>query len=154
MPKLEPSTPGNTDDSLAGGYPITPDGRYFVVRGRLWRMSNPSLDQFERQTLVGDLMRARSAIRAANRAGDPDAVARARAAVDLAKRLLGERGPVWWTDGAPDFNRRMVRATPYAAWYDALPAGGLHAEQSPQIAGPVDKPVICSGNDQQGGTGA
>ena len=22
-------------------YPVTPDGRYFVVRGRLWRMTNP-----------------------------------------------------------------------------------------------------------------
>jgi hypothetical protein len=25
------------------GHPVTPDGRYFVVRGRLWPMSNPSL---------------------------------------------------------------------------------------------------------------
>lgn len=24
-------------------YPVTPDGRYFVVRGRLWRRSNPGL---------------------------------------------------------------------------------------------------------------
>jgi hypothetical protein len=33
---------------------------------------------------------------------------------------LGERGPVWWTDGAPDFNRRMARNTPYADWFAAL----------------------------------
>jgi hypothetical protein len=26
-------------------HPVTPDGRYFVVRGRLWRMTNPSLDE-------------------------------------------------------------------------------------------------------------
>ena len=25
-------------------YPVTPDGRYFMVRGRLWRMSDPALD--------------------------------------------------------------------------------------------------------------
>ena len=25
-------------------YPTTPDGRYFVVRGRLWRASNPALE--------------------------------------------------------------------------------------------------------------
>jgi hypothetical protein len=25
-------------------HPVTPDGRYFVVRGRLWRMANPGLD--------------------------------------------------------------------------------------------------------------
>ena len=27
---------------------MTPDGRYFVVRGRLWRMANPQLDEAER----------------------------------------------------------------------------------------------------------
>jgi hypothetical protein len=25
-------------------HPVTPDGRYFVVAGRLWRMSDPTLD--------------------------------------------------------------------------------------------------------------
>ncbi len=30
---------------------------------------------------------------------------------------LGERGPVWWDDGAPDLNRRKVEHTPYAAWW-------------------------------------
>ena len=30
--------------------------------------------------------------------------------------VLGERGPVWWTDGAPDFNRKLARNTPYARW--------------------------------------
>src|SRR6185437_6137978 len=24
-------------------HPVTPDGRYFVVRGRLWRLANPDL---------------------------------------------------------------------------------------------------------------
>ena len=24
-------------------HPVTPDGRYFVVRGKLWRMANPNL---------------------------------------------------------------------------------------------------------------
>lgn len=33
-------------------YPTTPDGRYFVVKGRLWRCSNPSLDEDVRQRLV------------------------------------------------------------------------------------------------------
>jgi hypothetical protein len=41
--------------------------------------------------------------------------------VDAAKTALGERGPVWWSDGAPDQNRRMARNTPYADWYAALP---------------------------------
>jgi hypothetical protein len=43
-------------------------------------------------------------------------MAAARAAVDAAKIALGERGPAWWTDGAPDFNRKMARNTPYAGW--------------------------------------
>ncbi len=48
--------------------------------------------------------------------------AAARAAVDAAKVGLGERGPVWWDDGEPDYNRRLVRNTPYATWYAVLRA--------------------------------
>ena len=44
--------------------------------------------------------------------------------MDAAKRGLGERGPVWWTDGAPDYNRRLARNTPYAAWYAAEGGSG------------------------------
>ena len=49
-----------------------------------------------------------------------DALAEARAEVDAAKRALGERGPVWWTDGAPDYGRHLARNTPYAEWFDSL----------------------------------
>jgi hypothetical protein len=101
-------------------YPGTPDGRYFVVKGRLWRTSNPALPPDERQRLVDRLMDARRRVGAAKKAGDADAERAARALVDEAKRALGERGPVWWTDGAPDYNRRMVKNTPYAGWYAAL----------------------------------
>ena len=101
-------------------YPSTPDGRYFVVRGRLWRSSNPALAPQRRQELVDALMQARRQVGVARRAGDLEAERRARAAVDAAKRALGERGPVWWRDGAPDYNRRMVANTPYAQWYAAL----------------------------------
>ena len=102
-------------------YPSTPDGRYFVVKGRLWRASNPNLPSDARQQLVDQLMAARRQVGAALQAGDLEAERSARGAVDAAKRALGERGPVWWTDGAPDFNRRMVRNTPYADWHAALP---------------------------------
>ena len=34
---------------------VTPDGRYFVVRGRLWRRANPSLPTERRETLVHEL---------------------------------------------------------------------------------------------------
>ena len=39
-------------------HPITPDRRYFVVRGRLWRMANPELLEDDRAVLVADLMLA------------------------------------------------------------------------------------------------
>ena len=103
-------------------YPVTPDGRYFVVRGRLWRTSNPALAPELRQEWVDRLMQARRQVGVAKKASDKDAERNARAAVDEAKRALGERGPVWWTDGAPDFNRRMAANTPYADWFAALPA--------------------------------
>ncbi|AWB23843.1 hypothetical protein DA075_25560 [Methylobacterium currus] len=99
--------------------PTTPDGRYIVVRGRLWRCSDPSLPAARREALVQDLMRARRAVRDAKAEGGA-ALAEARAAVDAAKHGLGERGPPWWTDGAPDYNRHLARNTPYAAWFAGL----------------------------------
>lgn len=106
-------------------YPGTPDGRYFVVRGRLWRCSNPGLSPEHRQALVKDLMTARRAVRDAK--GDAAAVSVARQHVDEAKRALGERGPVWWADGAPDYNRHMVKNTPYADWFAALTPSAIAA---------------------------
>lgn len=98
-------------------HPVTPDGRYFVVRGRLWRMANPALDKEERTALVGRLMRARRAVRDAKRSADLEAEAAAHKTVDQVKHALGERGPVWWDDGSPDLNRHMAKNTPYADWY-------------------------------------
>ena len=83
--------------ALAGttsSYRRIPDGHYFVVSGRLWRLSEPALD--------------------------PDRRNRDRSRVDAAKSALGERGPVWWTDGAPDWNRHLAKDTPYASWWASL----------------------------------
>lgn len=99
-------------------YPDTPDGRYFVVRGRLWRKSNPALADDDRQRLVNDLMSARRAVRDAK--GNWDETVKARRRVDDAKVALGERGPVWWDDGSPDLSRHMAKNTPYADWYSRL----------------------------------
>lgn len=100
--------------------PVTPDGRYIVVRGRLWRAANPALAPNQRAALVATLMAARRAVATARRAGDEKAENQAHAAVQTAKVGLGERGPVWWDDGAPDLNRHMARTTVYAAWYAGL----------------------------------
>lgn len=96
---------------------ITPDGRYLIVRGRLWRTTNPGLSEPERARLVHELMDARRAVKSAKANGNEEALAAARHAVDSAKRGLGERGPVWWTDGTPDWNRHLMKDSPYAGWF-------------------------------------
>lgn len=96
----------------------TPDQRYIIVDGYLWRAANPHLDEDARRALVADLMAARRAVYAAVKAAHVGAEKVARARVHKAKVALGERGPPWWSDGAPDYTRRKVENSPYAAWYD------------------------------------
>ena len=96
---------------------VTPDGRYFVVRGRLWRRANPNVPAEKRDEMVRELMAAQRAVKAALASGNPGELALARKAVDVAKIALGERGPVWWTDGAPDLNRQKVSGSVYAEWW-------------------------------------
>ncbi|AXC10761.1 hypothetical protein ACPOL_1413 [Acidisarcina polymorpha] len=98
-------------------YPVTPDGRYFVVGRRLWRCSNPNLTAERRAQLTRELMDARRDKRRAMRDGDTEGRELARQRIDQAKQALGERGAVWWTDGAQDWNRHMARNTPYAKWF-------------------------------------
>lgn len=116
------NAPDRADEGAAGdpkGAPVTPDGRYLVVRGRLWRRSNPHLPEATRKVLVAELMDARRAVKAAL-AGSPEDLRMARSRVDAAKIALDERGPVWWDDGTPDYNRHLARNTPYAGWFAGL----------------------------------
>ncbi|MCF4998604.1 hypothetical protein GIW70_03125 [Pseudomonas syringae] len=101
-------------------HPTTPDGRYFVVKEQLWRCTNPRLDECLRQGLVDELMAARREVKTAKATGNSAGLILARTRVNAAKVKLGERGPVWWDDGSPDFNRYRVGNTPYSQWYDAL----------------------------------
>jgi len=89
-----------------------------VVRSRLWRVSNPHLADSERQALVSELMAARRAVKDAK--GDVEKAKIARQRVEAAKICLGERGPVWWSDGEPDYNRKFARNTPYRDWFESL----------------------------------
>jgi hypothetical protein len=109
-------------------HPVTPDGRYFVVRGKLWRMPNPNLSPAKKSVLVSELMKARGAVRSAKLAGNQLEEAAAYRAVDVFKRELSERGPVWWSDGTPDLNRQPVKNTPYARWYSGLRASRRRGE--------------------------
>ncbi len=70
--------------------------------------------------LVAELMAARRAKQTAIRANDGIAREAARSRVDAAKVASGERGPVWWDDGAADFTRCLARTTPYADWFAIL----------------------------------
>lgn len=101
-------------------HPITPDGRYFIVHGRLWRMSDPALAEHLRVEFVSALMVARRAVRSARETSEHAPERKARQDVKAAKHSLGERGPVWWNDGSPDYNRHMARNTPYAEWFAGL----------------------------------
>ncbi|POG10555.1 hypothetical protein BGP84_12795 [Pseudomonas putida] len=70
--------------------------------------------------LVHDLIEARRAVKEAKAVDDAQQLRIARAKVDAAKVALGERGPVWWNDGTPDYNRQRVITTSYADWYASL----------------------------------
>jgi hypothetical protein len=107
---------GQLTRNTANAAYATPDGRYLIVRGRRWRRSNPALDEGVRAALVSELMSARRAIGLAQRMADKAALAEAGARVETAKVELGERGPVWWSDGAPDPNRRLAHNTEYSEW--------------------------------------
>ncbi|WP_028958026.1 hypothetical protein [Sulfitobacter sp. 20_GPM-1509m] len=100
-------------------HPQTPDGRYFVSKGKLWRMTDPTLPDDQRRAAIKRMMRARMAERSAV---DDAAVQQARADIDAAKVTLGERGPVWWDDGAPDEGGVAPQASSYAAWWADLDA--------------------------------
>ena len=110
--------------SVGRQYSVTPDGRYFVVRGRLWRCTNPAVPDDERKRLTSILMAARREVGKTRRLGDTASLVAAHEAVDAAKTALGERGPVWWDDGASDCNRKMAFNSIYAAWYAALETRG------------------------------
>jgi len=109
--------------------PITPDGRYIVVRGRLWRRANPHLSEALRQRLVDTLMDARRAVAVAKRLAEEGAEIAAHAAVDRAKHDLGERGPAWWDGGAADYNRHLAKNTPYADWWAGVDQGATAAKR-------------------------
>lgn len=74
----------------------TDEEKYMIINGRRWRRTNPMLPEEERQAHVNELMSAWRAIKAANKAQDPDALKAARARVQAAKVALGERGKPWW----------------------------------------------------------
>lgn len=102
---------------MANKYPHTPDGRYFIAKNQLWRCTDPRLSDDEKRTHIKTLMKARRAVRNAQQQNDEIALRQAREAVQSAKELLGERGLVWWQDGAPDEGGLAPHNSSYAEWW-------------------------------------
>ena len=61
---------------------------------------------------------------AARRAAGDDELSEASTQVLAAKIALGEAGPVWWDDGAPDYSGLDPAETPYADWWRSLSGDG------------------------------
>jgi hypothetical protein len=101
---------------------LTPDGRYYVVRGRLRRAPNPHLPAEEREWYEALLREAERDVARAKKRSDPMRLVEVRARMNEIKRGLGLIGPPWWTDDAPDLSRRMARNTIYADWFAAVSA--------------------------------
>ena len=91
--------------------PHTPDGRYLVSKGILKRCTNPQLEDVDRRRQLKTLMQAR--------------LQKDREGALKAKEALGEAGPVWWTDGAPDYSGQAPVDTPYCEWWRSLDASEL-----------------------------
>jgi hypothetical protein len=76
------------------GPAATDDGRYFIIEGRRWRATDPSIPEERRTELVRILMAWRREVHRTK--GTPQESV-ARAGVQAAKVALGERGsPPWW----------------------------------------------------------
>ncbi len=105
---------------MATSFPHTPDGRYFVAKNRLWRCTDPRLNETDRQRHVNALMDARRAVKSAKQQNDEQALRQARENVQAAKEALGERGPVWWEDNAPDETGKAPHNSSYAEWWTQL----------------------------------
>lgn len=96
--------------SGGGGNTADEDERWFVVHGRRWRRTDPSLPDHLVASLTSQLGSARAAVKTARKSGDADALSDARRRVGLAKHGLGERGPTWWTEPEADRLRRAKQA--------------------------------------------
>lgn len=87
------------------------DERYLVIDGRRWRRTDPQIPETLRAELVGELMAARRAVKAAMSREDEAALRLARARVQDAKLALGERGAAWWESASRHQQEQRASAT-------------------------------------------
>jgi hypothetical protein len=123
-------------------HPVTPDGRYFVIRGKLSRLANPEIDPERKTALVHDLMAARRAAKDAKFSGDRKAEAEAHRSVDTAKQALGGAGAglVEGRRARPkqaDGEEHPVRSK--SPWQAGVGAGLGQRASGHRTYGPVDR---------------
>lgn len=120
------------------------DERYFVVGNRRWRRSDPAIPDSHRTELVSELMTARRAVGAAQRAGDADALAAARRRVQDAKVALGERGAPWWEEPSPSDRAARIRATIRTLLRHRDPSTICPSDAARVVGGPSWRSVLPS----------
>lgn len=86
------------------------DERYFVIKGRRWRRTDPAIPAALCQQLVNELMAARRAVKAAKTSADETDMLSARVRVQDAKVALGERGHPWWEPATVTDQRIRIAA--------------------------------------------
>jgi hypothetical protein len=112
--------------------------RHIEVDGRRWRASDPAIPDALRAELVHELMDARRAVAAGNRAGDESAVAVARQRVGHAKVALGERGAPWW-EPTPEADRALrLRAAVLALLGHRAETSTICPSDAARVAGGED----------------
>jgi hypothetical protein len=87
---------------------VTPDGRYFVISGRLWHMANSDLEEAERADFVGRLMAARRAVRDAKKRADREAEAAGKAKIATMGMLCGGLTERYGPDASSLAARRLT----------------------------------------------
>jgi hypothetical protein len=93
-----------------GQPPLTEDGHYYVIEGRRWRATDPSIPEDRRAELVATLMSWRREVRRTRGTAEEST---ARAGVQAAKVALGERGtPPWWEQTADERRARWEADVP------------------------------------------
>jgi hypothetical protein len=133
----------------------TSDDHFVVIDGRRWRATDPSIPDTFRTELVRELMDARRAIGAANRAGADPSSDRER--VQDAKLALGERGEPWWEQPTEDGFHRRIDATTRALLRSRAPASSIcPSDVARTIGGPrwrtaLDEVRMVAARAQQAG---
>ncbi|MCW2974563.1 MAG: hypothetical protein JWN72_2836 [Thermoleophilia bacterium] len=123
------------DAGTGEGPERTPDGHHIVVGGRKWRASDPAIPDSFRSELVHELMDARRAVGAGTRAGDEEAVTRARARVHDAKVALGERGVPWWEPRSGELLAERLGSAMRALLRHRAPTSTICPSDAARVAG-------------------